>query len=221
MQTTNPSMEKKVVGSASGSELDCPICFNKYEPFIRKPKLLTCQHCFCAICLKIMVSLKDGSWVVSCPLCRRFTLVLDALISNLPDNTSLMELLPRRMSAFPESIPEVVLSPHLLLQTRPSTFTLLTHINNSNSSADNEDERLRIRVTASAIRRFLVTMVFFLILLYGLQYFFRNSTMIWILGIMTVLCALTGLVLLYITCQNTRSGESRRNWNPLSFLSCR
>ncbi|XP_032903709.1 E3 ubiquitin-protein ligase RNF186 [Amblyraja radiata] len=212
-------MEKKVVGSTLASELDCSICFNKYEPFVRKPKLLSCQHCFCAICLKIMVSLKDGSWVVSCPLCRRYTLVVDALVSNLPDNLSLMEVLPRRMSAFPESVPEILLSPHLLLQRQPSTFTLLAHINDSDRSGDNGDERFRDMVTVSAIRRFLVTMIFFLILLYGLQYFFKNTTLIWILVVMTVLCALTGLILLYFTCQHSRSGESRRFWNPQSVLS--
>ncbi|XP_072101193.1 uncharacterized protein [Mobula birostris] len=210
-------MEKKAVGSTPGSELDCPVCFNKYEPFIRKPKLLACQHCFCAICLKIMVSLKDGSWVVSCPLCRRCTLVPDALISNLPDNTSLMEVLPRRMSAFPESVPEIILLPHLLQQSQPSTFTLLTHISDSNSSAD-EDEHFRDRITTSAIRRFLVTMLFFLILLYGLQYFLKNSTLIWIIVIMTVVCALAGLILLYFTCQNTRSRETGRSWSLLTFL---
>ncbi|XP_069774926.1 E3 ubiquitin-protein ligase RNF186-like [Narcine bancroftii] len=212
-------MEKKDGVSTSGSELDCPICFNKYELFIRKPKLLSCQHCFCAICLKIMVSQQDGSWGVVCPLCRRNTVVIDALISNLPDHPSLMEVLPRRMSTFPDSVPEIVLSPDLLVQTQPSTLTLFTHVNETNRSADDEGGPFRNRVTVSAIRRFLMTMIFFLVLLYGLQYFFNNPTLIWILVILTVLCSLTGLVLLYFTCQESRTGgETRRCWNPLSLF---
>ncbi|XP_067872889.1 E3 ubiquitin-protein ligase RNF186-like [Heterodontus francisci] len=207
-------MEKVVVGDASVPEHDCPICFNKYDSFIRKPKLLACQHCFCAICLKIMVSDKDGSWVVTCPLCRRSTLVMEALISNLPDNPSLMEVLSRRMSAFPESVPEVVLSPNLLLQTNVSTFTLLAE---PSIQPDDEDRHLRNRLTASAIKRFLLTMVIFLILLFGLQYFFKNPALTWILIILTILCSLTGLVLLYVTCQSTRNREFIAYCNCLPF----
>ncbi|XP_067826202.1 E3 ubiquitin-protein ligase RNF186-like [Heptranchias perlo] len=210
-------MDKVVVGNASASELDCPICFNKYESFIRKPKLLACQHCFCAICLKIMVSNKDGSWVVSCPLCRRSTLVMEALISNLPDNPSLMEVLSRRMSAFPESVPEVVLSPHLLMLTHASPVTLPAEVNDSNLQPANEDEHFRNRATASAIRRFLLTMIFFLIFMFGLQYFFKNPALIWILIILAVLCGLTGLLLLYFTCQSNRSRLCSTSCSCLQF----
>uniref|UniRef100_UPI00398E71E8 E3 ubiquitin-protein ligase RNF186-like n=1 Tax=Pristiophorus japonicus TaxID=55135 RepID=UPI00398E71E8 len=208
-------MEKVVVGNASPSELDCQICFNKYDSFIRKPKLLACQHCFCAICLKIMVSDKDGSWVVTCPLCRRSTLVTEALISNLPDNPSLMEVLSRRMSAFPESVPEMVLSPHLLMQTQASsTFTLLAQ-----DRHPDQDEGFRNRVAASVIRGILMTMIFFLVLMFGLQYFFKNPALICILIVLTILCALTGLVLLYVTCQDIRGRQSSRYCDCLPFTN--
>ncbi|XP_043531374.1 E3 ubiquitin-protein ligase RNF186-like [Chiloscyllium plagiosum] len=195
-------MDKVLAINTPATEQDCPICFNKFDSFIRKPKLLACQHCFCAICLKIMVSVKDGSWVVTCPLCRRSTLVMEALISNLPDNPRLMEVLSRRMSAFPESVPEVVLSPHLLLQTHTSTCTLVSQ---SASHPENENEQFRNRVAVSAIKRFLLTMLFFLILIFALQYFFKNSALTWILIVLIVLCALAGLLLLYLGCQGDRS----------------
>ncbi|XP_038630007.1 E3 ubiquitin-protein ligase RNF186-like [Scyliorhinus canicula] len=195
-------MEKVVVENASVPEHDCLICFNKYDYFIRKPKQLECQHCFCAICLKIMVSSsKYGSWIVTCPLCRRCTPVVEALVSNLPDQPSLMEVLPRRMSALPESVPEVLLLPHLLPQSHASTFTLIAE---ASSQPDLEDERFRNRITSAAIRRFLLTMIFFSVIMFALQYFFQIPALTWILIILTVLCALTGLVLLYLTCKSDR-----------------
>ncbi|XP_048417687.1 E3 ubiquitin-protein ligase RNF186-like [Stegostoma tigrinum] len=206
-------MDKMMRRSASATEQDCPICFNKYDSFIRKPKLLACQHCFCAICLKIMVSVEDGSWVVTCPLCRRSTLVMEALISNLPDNPRLMGILSRRMSAFPESVPEVLLSPHLLLQTHSSTCTLVSQVP---SQPNNENEQFRNRITTSAIRRFLLTMIFFLVLLFALQYFFKNPALTWILIVLTVLCALTGLCLLYFGCQDGRNGPVTAYCNCLT-----
>ncbi|XP_078094665.1 E3 ubiquitin-protein ligase RNF186-like [Mustelus asterias] len=210
-------MEKAAVGNASVPEHDCPICFSKYDYFIRKPKQLACQHCFCAICLKIIMSDgKGGSWVVTCPLCRHSTPVIGAQISNLPDHPGLMAGLSRRMSALTEPVPEVLLCPQRLLQSQASTFTLIAE---TNSRPDPQEERFRDRVTAAAIRRFLLTLVFFSILMFGLQYFFRNWALTWILIILTILCALTGLVLLYITCQGDRRWQLTRGCNCPPFFN--
>lgn len=40
-------------------ELECKICYNRYNTRSRKPKLLGCLHRVCAKCLKKMVDLGE------------------------------------------------------------------------------------------------------------------------------------------------------------------
>ncbi|MED6269290.1 hypothetical protein CHARACLAT_031607 [Characodon lateralis] len=59
-------------------ELECKICYNRYNTRSRKPKLLGCLHRVCAKCLKKMVDMGDSSpTVISCPFCRHETYVPD------------------------------------------------------------------------------------------------------------------------------------------------
>ncbi|XP_043977961.1 E3 ubiquitin-protein ligase RNF182 [Gambusia affinis] len=53
-------------------ELECKICYNRYNTRSRKPKLLGCLHRVCAKCLKKMVDMGDSSptIVVDCPSLR-------------------------------------------------------------------------------------------------------------------------------------------------------
>ncbi|XP_010156758.1 PREDICTED: RING finger protein 186, partial [Eurypyga helias] len=84
--------------------MDCLICFNKYSIY-RVPKLLDCQHAFCAVCLKLILS-KDGStWIITCPLCRKATSVPGGLIRTLQNKGDIMEHLEN-----PDSNPEVHVS---------------------------------------------------------------------------------------------------------------
>ncbi|XP_053257000.1 E3 ubiquitin-protein ligase RNF186 [Podarcis raffonei] len=66
------------------AEMDCLICFNRYSA-CRLPKVLACQHVFCAVCLKLILRNEDHTWVVSCPLCRKATVVFGGLICSLHD----------------------------------------------------------------------------------------------------------------------------------------
>nr|XP_028597437.1 E3 ubiquitin-protein ligase RNF186 [Podarcis muralis] len=66
------------------AEMDCLICFNQYSA-CRLPKVLACQHVFCAVCLKLILRNEDHTWVVSCPLCRKATVVFGGLICSLHD----------------------------------------------------------------------------------------------------------------------------------------
>ncbi|XP_032405823.1 golgin subfamily A member 6-like protein 4 isoform X2 [Xiphophorus hellerii] len=58
-------------------ELECKICYNRYNTRSRKPKLLGCLHRVCAKCLKKMVDMDSSPTVISCPFCRHETYVPD------------------------------------------------------------------------------------------------------------------------------------------------
>uniref|UniRef100_A0A3B4FZL0 E3 ubiquitin-protein ligase RNF182 n=1 Tax=Pundamilia nyererei TaxID=303518 RepID=A0A3B4FZL0_9CICH len=47
-----------------GKELECKICYNRYDTRSRKPKLLGCLHRVCAKCLKKMVDMGEFTWQV-------------------------------------------------------------------------------------------------------------------------------------------------------------
>lgn len=42
-------------------ELECKICYNRYDSHSRKPKLLGCLHRVCAKCLKKMVNIGEST----------------------------------------------------------------------------------------------------------------------------------------------------------------
>lgn len=44
-------------------ELECKICYNRYDSHSRKPKLLGCLHRVCAKCLKKMVNIGECAWL--------------------------------------------------------------------------------------------------------------------------------------------------------------
>lgn len=76
----------------SVTDMDCPICFNRYST-CHRPKLLACQHSFCAICMKLILRNEDHTWVITCPLCRKVTVVFGGLICSLHDKDDLFERL--------------------------------------------------------------------------------------------------------------------------------
>lgn len=72
-------------------DMDCMICFNKYSIY-RVPKLLDCQHSFCAVCLKLILRKEENTWIITCPLCRKPTFVSGGLIRTLQDKDILEHL---------------------------------------------------------------------------------------------------------------------------------
>ncbi|XP_063001501.1 E3 ubiquitin-protein ligase RNF186 [Elgaria multicarinata webbii] len=79
------SAEKAVPqGFSDGSVTDtnCLICVNQYS-LSRLPKLLACQHVFCAVCLKLLVHHEGDAWRISCPVCRKATTVFGGLVCSL------------------------------------------------------------------------------------------------------------------------------------------
>ncbi|XP_009461710.1 PREDICTED: RING finger protein 186 [Nipponia nippon] len=84
--------------------MDCLVCFNKYSIY-RVPKLLDCQHAFCAVCLKLILRKEERSWIITCPLCRKATFVAGGLVRTLQNKEDIMEHLEN-----PNSNPEVHVS---------------------------------------------------------------------------------------------------------------
>ncbi|KAM4612665.1 E3 ubiquitin-protein ligase RNF182 [Polymixia lowei] len=97
-------------------ELECKICYNRYDCRSRRPKLLGCLHRVCAKCLKKMVDMGESSpSVISCPFCRHETHVPDQEVWLMEDDTHILAVLScqdraRRGAAGGE----VVLSPNNL-----------------------------------------------------------------------------------------------------------
>ncbi|XP_061457496.1 E3 ubiquitin-protein ligase RNF186-like [Rhineura floridana] len=77
------SAENADFGCSSGvPDTDCLICFNRYS-LNRLPKLLACQHVFCAVCLKLILRNEGNTWKIICPLCREATAVIGGLVCSL------------------------------------------------------------------------------------------------------------------------------------------
>uniref|UniRef100_A0A8C3N2R9 Uncharacterized protein n=1 Tax=Geospiza parvula TaxID=87175 RepID=A0A8C3N2R9_GEOPR len=81
-----------VAGDTATLDMDCMICFNKYSIY-RVPKLLDCQHTFCAVCLKLILRKEESTWTITCPLCRKPTCVSGGLIRTLQNKEDILERL--------------------------------------------------------------------------------------------------------------------------------
>lgn len=108
-------------------ELECKICYNRYDTRSRKPKLLGCLHRVCAKCLKKMVDMGESSpSIISCPFCRHETHVPDEEVWLMEDDRHILAVLScqdrarRGGGAGSGGGGEVVLSPSSLTALRPS-----------------------------------------------------------------------------------------------------
>ncbi|XP_034142960.1 E3 ubiquitin-protein ligase RNF182 isoform X1 [Esox lucius] len=102
-------------------ELECQICYQRYNAHNRRPKILDCLHRVCARCLNRILDLGDGSGRISCPFCRHETEVSEYEVSGLPDDSNIMcRLAVRDKSWSSDNAKEVVLSPKSLSSDSPS-----------------------------------------------------------------------------------------------------
>ncbi|CAF1497665.1 unnamed protein product [Adineta ricciae] len=86
--------------------LQCPICLEIFYD----PKVLDCQHTFCANCLKVHVAASarmfSTSNAVDCPICRRRTNLINNSIDSLPGNYIVRDIIERQYgSSAPERPP--------------------------------------------------------------------------------------------------------------------
>ncbi|MBN3295564.1 RN186 protein, partial [Amia calva] len=56
-------------------EIECGVCYLPYSRMERVPRVLHCQHTFCANCLNSIAEMKSRLLTVRCPLCRQMTCV--------------------------------------------------------------------------------------------------------------------------------------------------
>ncbi|XP_021272933.1 RING finger protein 186 [Numida meleagris] len=92
--------------ASSLADMDCLVCFNKYNIY-RVPKLLGCQHAFCAVCLKLILRKEESTWIITCPLCRKNTFVSGGLIRTLPNKEEIMDLLEHPDSSHEVHVPGI------------------------------------------------------------------------------------------------------------------
>ncbi|XP_038053695.1 E3 ubiquitin-protein ligase TRIM71-like [Patiria miniata] len=74
---------QSVLEKISVDHLECSICTNRF----RQPKLLDCLHSFCLQCLHDLIQSQDPSGTkLTCPLCRRETMLKGSGVADLPNN---------------------------------------------------------------------------------------------------------------------------------------
>nr|XP_045006536.1 E3 ubiquitin-protein ligase RNF186 isoform X2 [Jaculus jaculus] len=110
-------------GSTEG-DLECLVCRESYN-CARSPKLLSCQHTFCAVCLKLLLYVQEDTWSITCPLCRKVTAVPGGLICSLRDQEAVVGQLALTC---PESARQLALHQDSILprtETKPDCFHCL------------------------------------------------------------------------------------------------
>ncbi|XP_050765621.1 E3 ubiquitin-protein ligase RNF186 [Gymnogyps californianus] len=166
--------------TTSSVDMDCLVCFNKYNIY-RVPKLLDCQHTFCAVCLKLILRKEESTWVITCPLCRKATSVAGGLIRTLQNKEDITEHLEN-----PDSNPEVHISA-IGLDSNSWTQTNQDALyRDENVPADN---RL-------AIQRLVLLLLFVVILTILILPFIYSGLIKWVICLMLTL----GLVLSMVLC---------------------
>ncbi|XP_044283749.1 E3 ubiquitin-protein ligase RNF182-like [Varanus komodoensis] len=102
-------------------ELECKICYQRFNVHSRKPKILDCLHRVCAKCLMKILHVGDGSPCISCPFCRHETELQEEEVEGLPDDTNIMsKLTTKDKIAWSSDSKEVVLTPKNLASSSPS-----------------------------------------------------------------------------------------------------
>nr|XP_033790398.1 E3 ubiquitin-protein ligase RNF182 [Geotrypetes seraphini] len=114
-QLTDETVESPGFNS---DELECKICYNRYNLRQRKPKVLECCHRVCAKCLYKIIDFGDSpQGVIVCPFCRFETCLPDDEISSLPDDNNILVNLTCGgigKKGTPENPSELVLTPNRL-----------------------------------------------------------------------------------------------------------
>ncbi|KAK7909806.1 hypothetical protein WMY93_014490 [Mugilogobius chulae] len=82
------------------SDVECPICYQEYNPYNKCPRMLECLHVFCTECLQRiqLCPVEPGDPhsppAVPCPLCRHLTPLEGGDARSLPCNSLILARLP-------------------------------------------------------------------------------------------------------------------------------
>ncbi|KAG7236956.1 hypothetical protein INR49_032963 [Caranx melampygus] len=116
-----PQPELEEMDCPPPEELECKICYQRYNAHNRKPKILDCLHRVCARCLIKILDIADGAGCISCPFCRHQTEITEFEISALPDDANIMSHLAMRDKSWnSDHNKEVVLTPKSFSSSSPS-----------------------------------------------------------------------------------------------------
>ncbi|CAN9502685.1 unnamed protein product [Ophioblennius macclurei] len=80
----------------AADELECKICYNLFDLDLHTPKLLSCSHTFCQVCLDTLHAREGRGWRVGCPVCRHRTPVPEHRVRNIATNHELCAALHGR-----------------------------------------------------------------------------------------------------------------------------
>ncbi|XP_019522203.1 PREDICTED: RING finger protein 186 [Hipposideros armiger] len=185
--TTNAAV---LVGGHRGStdrDLECLVCREPYS-CARLPKLLGCQHSFCAVCLKLLLCVQDDTWSVTCPLCRKATTVPGGLICSLRDQEAVVGRLAWQCSEV-RLCPQGLVNPAALTAGHPGL-----------AGEDGQDVASANRVAARRLVAHLLLLVLLIILILPFIY---PSIIQWTL---TVIIALALLMATLFCCHSSSQG---------------
>ncbi|XP_025042918.2 E3 ubiquitin-protein ligase RNF186 [Pelodiscus sinensis] len=175
-------MDHQSSSKPSIADMDCLICFNRYNIY-RRPKLLACQHAFCEVCLKLILQNEDSTWMILCPLCRKPTVVFGGLIRTLPDKEDIVGHLEN-----PCPHAEVHLSPEGLDGIGGTQSSHATIYENQDIPSSNQ----------LAVQRFVLLLLFVVILIILVLPFMFTGLIQWVLCLMLIL----GLIMSLVLCCN-------------------
>ncbi|KAM4872985.1 E3 ubiquitin-protein ligase RNF186 [Thomomys bottae] len=160
--------------SSTESDLECLVCREPYN-CARSPKLLSCQHTFCAVCLKLLLCVQEDTWSITCPLCRKVTVVPGGLICSLRDEEALVGRLIRRGA-------EVRLCPQGLMGS--AAFAP------GHPSLAGEDEQEAMSANRVAARRLAVHLLLLVLLIILILPFIYPGIIRWVLACIVALALL-------------------------------
>ncbi|XP_027760997.1 E3 ubiquitin-protein ligase RNF186 [Empidonax traillii] len=166
--------------STTSVDWDCLICFNKYNIY-RVPKLLDCQHAFCAVCLKLILRKVENTWIITCPLCRKPTFVSEGLIRTLQNKEDILEQMDNLESNPEVHIPAMGLDSKSWTQSSPDILNT-----EENVPAD----------TSLAVQRLVLLLLLGVILAILILPFMYLGTVKWVICLLLTL----GLVMSMVLC---------------------
>ena len=80
---------QSVLAEISQDHLECPICSGRFK----QPKLLECSHSFCLECLQQLRQNSQSTTSLSCPVCRKETLLKETGIDGLKTDFKTISLI--------------------------------------------------------------------------------------------------------------------------------
>ncbi|XP_028289658.1 E3 ubiquitin-protein ligase RNF182 [Gouania willdenowi] len=121
LKMRNPQSDTEEKDCPPPEELECKICYQRYNVHNRKPKILDCLHRVCARCLIKILDIADSAGCICCPFCRHQTEMTEYEVSALPDDLNIISYLAMRDKSWSsDQNKEVVLTPKSFSASTPS-----------------------------------------------------------------------------------------------------